>query len=262
MDSKSLAAETCSRYFSLVDSSVDHSSNVMNHLKLLVLEVTSAILLAVGDDQSHQSSSTITISKRGMARFEAFIDGVSAAIPSEPLDRARSSKMTSSLLTDGNFKIFPFLTGNTSATTPQHPPSVETLNHRHTSQHTTIRRYILRYPQIDPDDLCTRLLLYIRSIQRIYNTSTTTCRNNTTATTRQHHPFVVQECNAHLEPCRILFRTRVDCICRAFIANVSCITSVQPVLLTLLGSTTRELLAVSVLADDLWKAMKREFYII
>lgn len=259
MDSKSLAAETCSRYFSLVDSSVDHSSNVMNHLKLLVLEVTSAIILqAVGDDRSHHqsSSSVITVSKRGMARLDAFIDGVSSAIPSEPLERTRSSRATSSLLTDAKFRIFPFLT--TTSTTTQQQPSVETMNHLHSSKRNTIRRYVHRYPQIDPDDLCTRLLLYIRSIQRIYNSSTTSCRNNTTAGTRQQqHHFVVQECNAHQEPCRLLLRTRVDCICRAFVANVSCITSVQPVLLTLLGSTTRELLAVSVLAEDLWKAMKR-----
>jgi hypothetical protein len=244
MDAKSTASETCSRYFSMIDSCVPHPLNVANHLKPLILEVTSGIIAGSGHVTANTTSGEQNvygiISKRSMARLEAFVDGVSAAVPSDPYEStAVRSSSPSSLVLDVKSKIFPPLNNSNS-------------------QAHNIRRYANRYPQIDQDSLFTRLELYIRSIQRIYNTTNSNNKGDimTEVTTAQQLPL--EECNVHLEPTRLLLRTRVHCICRAFVANVSCVTLVQPVLLKLLGSSTRELLAVQTLSEDLWKAIKRE----
>jgi ribosomal protein L31 len=193
-------------------------------------------------------SANSTISKRSMARLEAFVDGVSAAIPRDPYKSAvvAPSSSAASLMVDVKSKIFPFW------------------NNSHSSQRrgnsSSIRRYANRYPQIAADNLILRIELYIRSVQRIYGGNTTkNHKTSMTELTKTQQQTSVEECNVHQEPTKLLLRSRVDCICRAFIANVSCVTLVQPVLLRLLGSTTRELLAVQTLSEDLWKAIKREF---
>jgi hypothetical protein len=253
MDAKSLASEICSRYFSMLDSCVEHPLNVSNHLKPLILEVTSGIItgsaVKASGTMNNVMSETSTISKRGMARLEAFVDGVSAAIP---LDLYKSavvvpSSSASSLMVDVKSRIFPFWNNS-------HSPQP-----RRNSSST--RRYANRYPQIGADNLILRIELYIRSVLRIYGGNTTKNQKTTSMTelTETQQQTSVEECNVHQEPTRLLLRTRVHCICRAFIANVSCVTLVQPVLLRLLGSTTRELLAVQTLSEDLWKAIKREF---
>lgn len=252
MDAKSLASELCSRYCSMLDSCVEHPLNVSNHLKPLILEVTSRIITGSavngGGSNLYCISEHCTISKRSMARLEAFVDGVSAAIPLDPYKSTAvvPSSTASSLMVDVKSRIFPLWSTSQS---PQR---------RRNSAST--RRYANRYPQIDADSLITRVELYIRSVQRIYGGNT---NNDPKASVPERketqQQTAVEECNVHQEPTRLLLRTRVDCICRAFVANVSCVTSVQPVLLRLLGSTTRELLAVHTLSDDLWKAIKRAF---
>jgi hypothetical protein len=157
------------------------------------------------------------------------------------------SSSASSLMVDVKSRIFPFWNNS-------HSPQP-----RRNSSST--RRYANRYPQIGADNLILRIELYIRSVLRIYGGNTTKNQKTTSMTelTETQQQTSVEECNVHQEPTRLLLRTRVHCICRAFIANVSCVTLVQPVLLRLLGSTTRELLAVQTLSEDLWKAIKREF---
>jgi len=307
MDSKALALETCSRYLSQVDKTISHLANVTAYLKPLVFEITQRIIReAIRDDDRGASGDTkfslvdslphstsnyspsvsingdqreslevqnVVISRRSMARFEAFVEGVSLATPNDPITSTRTPNRPPSNLLDLSVAL-PVITsrlGNLGAAIEGKKVTKmrvnESMNSIHSSNSATSdvastvssntestrsrrsqRRYI--YPQVDQDDLVIRLELYIRSLKRVFYGTPATA----TETPANGTPQVLEECNAHREPSGLL-RARVNCLCRAFIANVGSVTSIQPVLKALLGSMTKELLAVDVLGEDLLKAI-------
>ena len=95
-----------------------------------------------------------------------------------------------------------------------------------------------QYPQFEADDLTVRVELYIRSLRRVRETG--------------------DECVIYLEPPRAV-RARVRGVVKSFIVTVGCVSSIGPVLSSLVGSMTKELLAVEVIGEELSSAIGSEY---
>ena len=106
---------------------------------------------------------------------------------------------------------------------------------RQTSTASAASRRAQRYPQFEDDDLTVRVELYVRSLRRVRETG--------------------DECVINLEPPRAI-RARVGEVVDSFIVTVGCVRGIGPVLSQLVGSLTKELLAVEVLGEEISAAIR------
>ena len=113
-----------------------------------------------------------------------------------------------------------------------HKPSLAAL----ASTPTFRKGRLQRHPQFQTDDLAVRVELYVRSLRRVRETG--------------------NECVVTLEPPRAI-RARVDAVVDSFVNTIGCVRGVGPVLSKLVGSLTRELLAVEMLGEELTQAIDR-----
>lgn len=166
---------------------------------------------------------------RTLARFEAFLLGVSLALPSEDptlLDPAlqRSSSMTSI---------------SSSPLAEQPLPLFRSAIEKRGSSSSLLTRSVSGSsmgswnPQISEKDLVIRLELYIRVVQRAKS---------------------LRECTIALEPMRAI-KARARALVVSFVETASAVE--RSVLARLLGTLTREVLSVAVLSENLTRIIQR-----
>lgn len=169
MNARLLAEEGCIRYMELVDETLPHTQNVSVHLRGIIVPLTKKILCAgnyhtivshdsfiidenTKEDKSSPSSSsdnndkidTSGLSRRSIARMEAFLRACVYAIADEPIVHRRRSNTTSS---------FRKQSSNSPA---------KTINSR-----TKNKKSVQCYRQFEISDIKSRLELYCRSLKRV-----------------------------------------------------------------------------------------------
>jgi hypothetical protein len=206
-------------------------------------------------DNENETRSHSQLSSRSWARLGAFVDGIQLAVPSQAMAVSRSSSLSISVSVSSSSASSHSPAGkppDDKTPQPQQQSTTRTTtNTTNTSRGKKIRsmgmRRIYLYPQIDEDDLLARVQLYIKSLHRVFHISSVV----------EKHTSQPEECVVHREPHRIS-EARMDCVLRAFVANVSCVTAIQPALTALLDCTTREVLGVGVLGPRIMAVIHRK----
>jgi len=263
MDAKVVVEEVTSQYLSVIDPHVSHADNVQNNLSTLVEALTRRILLdaEVGDDKKRNrddseaatsdggeekkkegwrdflqnadgdSSETSELSKRSVARMEAFLKGCSLYLPDDPFPSPRQFErddcnpgMNSALK---GFQTSELGSSNSKKSAPGCFRKLSSSSSSHRKK---------TYPQFKRNDLSIRLYLYSRSLERVRDAK---------------REFVLD-----LETQKGL-KTQSDSIIRAFLNTAGCVKSIRPVLTNLLFTLTCELLAVETLGEQVTEAINR-----
>lgn len=171
----------------------------------------------------------LKLSRRSLARMEAFLASCALALPDETIstyvngDLSKKNQPINSLQSLRNYV------------------TSYNKNHEVPSTHKSKRKQ--KYPQIRFTDIALRLELYIRNLRRIY------------ALREQQGELINDksnntECVINFDPPRI-FHTRIQILLNSLIATTNSVGSMRPILTQLLTNLTRELLAVEHLSDGL-----------
>lgn len=252
MDAKRIAQEASARYFSNLDPSSPHASNIHTSLRGLVLALTLNILeshqqgflelepspqeLSYQSDDvtewtEHEQELYDNLKRHTRARMEGFIAGCTLAVPNDldatpTADNDRTKNHSRHIIKDASKDagLSGFKTNNDrQRSSIQMPRSLS-------SAHQT------RFPQFRPCDLTTRLELYIRSLNLVRSTG--------------------QEIVVEMESPRAV-KARANAIVRSFVATVGCVKGMRPCLTLLLQCLTRELLPFDPFCNEISKVIRR-----
>lgn len=260
---RSLAHEAMTWYFSQIDERAPHADNVRTFLRAPLIALTLMILTnedSHGDNSSPPQNTSEpdwktyleeannqgkpysdpkeyeTLSKRSMARLEAFIVGVSLATPTSSADDAgnddtkiKKSAVSSSPKKQATLSIIEGLAGFRPFENGKSSSLIRSIS---SSSSTVIRKR----QQISENDMVTRIELYLRSLYRVKS--------------------LKQECVIALEPVRAV-KARANAIVAAFIETVSTVRQQGPVLTRLLTCMTKEILAMDILSEELERVIRR-----
>lgn len=277
---RSLAHEVTTWYFSQADDRAAHSDNVRNFLRPPVIASTLLILnngevidqhegATTGSDTDSPPQNIPTpdwkrylekatnlgklhsdpsdyerLTKRTKARLEAFVLGVSLAMPASSADDAGSDESrskrraasglnpTDSVPGPGKQPYFSIIDGLASFRPFENGKSTSLIRSISSSSSTMTRKR----PQIPENDMATRLELYFRCLYRVKS--------------------LKQECVFDVEPIRAV-KARANAIVAAFIETVSTVRQQGPVLTRLLTCMTKEILAMDLLSEDLERVIRR-----
>ena len=245
-----LAQEAVAWYFSHVDEFASHAENVRLFLRNPAIALTYGLLYGrkgnaedvnktagaanwkeyLGQSDSfsplmtdHPPKEYEKLAPRAKARLEAFLQGVTLAIPNN--ERESSATPTSTPKRNGNALLEQGLSGFR----PKANSAMRSISVSSTSS-------VVPQPQIAENDLVTRLELYLRTVIRA--------------------KALGQECTFAVEPARAV-KARVNAIVAAFIENVSTVRQQSAVLTRLLTTMTKEILAVEQLSAGLAKIIRR-----
>lgn len=168
------------------------------------------------------------LSVRSKARLDAFLTGVSLALPAEEIA--------------GNG-------GPVRSTTGQRHSnrSSTAVDRKLSSSYRTATSKVGPLPQITESDLATRLELYLRNLQRVVAAA---------AADKTACGQTPRECVVAQEPMRVI-RARAHAIVAAFVETVSTVRHIAPVLTQLLTALTQEVLAVPCLSEEVQKLIRR-----
>ena len=205
-----------------------------------------------------------TLSTRAKARLEAFLCGVSLALPSEDPSASERNVQKHSSTNGLNDKRDQLTKNNSSlsiAFDKRRELSVSGYSSANSSTHSfslieglagfravekgpsSLIRSIssnrslisIKHPQISEQDMVTRLELYLRSLHRVKT---------------------LGDCVVAAEPMRAI-KARARGIVTSFIDTVSTVRQQSPVLTRLLTTLTQELLAVDILSEELSRVIRR-----
>jgi hypothetical protein len=114
------------------------------------------------------------------------------------------------------------------------------------------------YPQMHINDLTQRLELYIRTLRRVYaSLHPKPVQGEDEATTAKSEKVrTMDECVIHLEPPRAM-KSRIKFIVNSLISTVGSVGSMQNILTNLLVHFTKEQLAVEMLSDELHSCIRK-----
>jgi hypothetical protein len=198
--------------------------------------------------ESHQDFTLTIVEKkyeamnpRTKARLDAFLEGVSLTVLSEaPNVPPVAAPQRQSSVDSTDLSLIEGLVGfralsNSTSKLPMNVLSSLQKARRSNSITGSTKNAPRPRPQMDEAELITRLELYFRSLTYV----------------------VAQEndCVIALEPLKAL-KARTRLIVAAFVNTVGTVRNVRPVLLRLLTALTKELLAVSVLSEDIVRILR------
>ena len=198
------------------------------------------------------------LTRRSLARMEAFLATCALALPDERILPLRTNKSkninyrnadndtnTASYKGKGLITgLQSFATSITGGTQKQ-----KKIFHTSTGTHARTNTGNYHYPQIHIDDLTVRLELYIRSLRRIYALREQQLQKQREIDYRKCDKGQV-ECVLKFEPPRVTHK-RIQIILSSLIATTNSVGSMRPILTKLLTFVTRELLAVEHLSEEL-----------
>ncbi len=172
----------------------------------------------------------LKLSRRSLARMEAFLTSCALALPDE----------TISTYVDGDYSSKKNQPINSLQSLRNYVSSYNKNNEVSSSRKSKRKQ---KYPQIKFTDIALRLELYIRNLRRIY------------ALREQQGELINDksnntECVINFDPPRI-FHSRIQMLLNSLIATTNSVGSMRPILTQLLTNLTRELLAVEHLSDGL-----------
>lgn len=183
------------------------------------------------------------LSRRSLARMEAFLDSCAMALPDDtdlPFTRGDGvvkKKQTTAIGLEILTKAFA-VTNNkqTNSSTVQKKMKKNRNNH---------------FPQIHMDDLILRLELYIRNIRRIHALrEQQLVQQQKEQHDHQYSEHEQVECVLNFDPPRVI-HARIQILLNSLIATTNSVVSMRPILTKLLTYLTRELLAVEHLSEEL-----------
>lgn len=173
------------------------------------------------------------LSRRSVARMEAFLASCAAAIPENSF--YPQTRMVQNMSDESNeksqvMKSLQSFASNFSSNKPRRNVKTATRS---------------LYQQINMEDLTVRLELYIRSLRRIHGLRQQSEQKSGVGPARE-----LIECIVHYESPRAL-RARIQILVASLINRTNSVGSMRPILKKLLTYLTRELLAVEHLDDEL-----------
>jgi chorismate mutase len=199
-----------------------------------------------------QPQGEMKLSRRSLARMEAFVASCALALPDDlilpfvPSSRriANGGKLNNNT---SKKKPPPIFAGLQTFATSLRGTAEQKSNNVDTA--TSIRNDD-KYPQMNVNDLTLRLELYIRNLRRIYAVREQQLQQQQEEQIRQGNHKELIECVVNFEPPRTI-RARIQILLNSLIATTNSVGSMRPILTNLLKNLTRELLAVECLSEEL-----------
>ncbi len=178
-----------------------------------------------------QPKEEMKLTRRSLARLEAFLASCALAVPEDRLLPVRGNRPN-----DADkimFDIQSFAKSFSSLTASQR-------NNTKASAQSNKKNNRHEYPQIDIDDLTLRLELYIRNLRRIY----------AVREQQESDGQELTECVLQFEPPKAI-HARIHILLNSLISTTNSVVSMRPMLTKLLTHLTREVLAVEHLSEEL-----------
>lgn len=206
-----------------------------------------------------QPHGEMKLTRRSLARMEAFLATCALALPDEYILPSRMNKSKSNKhsnadtdINTASNKATGLMSGLQSFTTSftgnqKQKKTIVSSTGTRARTHTNTGNY--RYPQIHINDLTLRLELYIRNLRRIFALREQQLQQNKVPSYGRSDKEQV-ECVLKFDPPRVIHK-RTQIIIRSLIATTNSVGSMRPILTKLLTYVTRELLAVEHLSEEL-----------
>ena len=188
--------------------------------------------------RKRETQGEVKLSRRTLARMEAFLASCAIAIPDISLyQQPQRIQSFSDEKSKGESQVIKGLQNLAS-------------NFSSTKQRINVNssQTRLSYSQMSMDDLTFRLELYIRSLRIIYSLREQQSQQKQNSDVESSKQLI--ECIVHYESPRAI-KARVQILIESLINKTNSVGSMRPILTKLLVYLTRELLAVEHLSDDL-----------
>lgn len=257
MNARTLAEDAATRYLENIDPCQPHSKNVNSHLRSLVLTLTKSILcddvvvfsqedslVQPSEDDNNKSNTddpsengenkenqtkeenddTSVLTKRSVARMEAFLKNCVFAIPDESLPNILSASLHAM----------------------QHHPK----NYYHQFLHPDISVRL---------EIYFRSLKRVRDYNYNHSPKENDSSKSQNSKTYVFNDDTKYECLISLEPPRVL-QARTDALVRSFVRTASSVQIIRPLLTAMVLSLSMEVLAVDVVGKEITQKISRKFH--
>jgi len=203
---------------------------------------------------------TMKLSRRTLARMEAFLASTAYALPNDAVSAVHNRKdpiknvvpnlrsLASAIPSPFRKKIQAAIPSNNN-----NASNADTGTSSRKANGGTAKNKIRTYPQMHINDLILRLELYIRTLRRMHTNLSPKEDTNTNA---NGEPLESDECVIHLEPAKAM-KIRVNLLINSLVSTVGSVGSMRHILNNLLVHFTREMLAVELVSEDLQSYIRK-----
>uniref|UniRef100_A0A7S3Q0L5 Uncharacterized protein n=1 Tax=Chaetoceros debilis TaxID=122233 RepID=A0A7S3Q0L5_9STRA len=211
------------------------------------------------------------LSRRSLARMEAFLASCALAITNDSVKNGVVSVGVGNVKRNGN--ALSLMDGLKSSLpsfglNKKSQPKIDTIPEAKAANGKPMPNKNLNYPQMHSNDLIVRLTLYIRTLRRVYanlhptpkeieaNETETASASSKSSKSSPQQLQPGDECVIHLEPPRAL-KTHIRLLLNSLVYTVGTVGSMHAILTHLLTHLTLELLAVELISDNLQKRIRK-----